>query len=165
MFSAQPKTILMSLDLRRRKIHRETISGTPCTDIDTHRTNIVFRISPLAPAWSSPSTLPQLTGMNGTLLPVYSPTYPPENTSVTTSMPPSKPQKPSEALSAKGIARLTVHISSSFHQKMSRNVGVSASRWSTAEFKFYYMVALFVIPLMIWIPMSLSLRNFSFLLC
>jgi hypothetical protein len=97
------------------------------------------------------------------LLPVYSPTYPPENTSVTTSMPPNKPQKPSEAPSAKGIARLTVHISSMFRQKMPYNAGVSPSRWSTAEFKFYYVVALFVIPVMVWIPMSLSLRNFSFL--
>ena len=97
------------------------------------------------------------------LLPVYSPTYPPENTSVTSSMPPSQPQKPSEAPSAKGIARLTVHIPSTFRQKMPYNV-VSPSRWSTAEFKFYYMVALFVIPLMVWIPMSLSLRKFSFLM-
>lgn len=96
------------------------------------------------------------------LLPVYSPTYPPENTSVTTSMPPNKLQKPSEAQGAKGIARLTVHISSSFRQKMPYNVGVP-SRWSTAEFKFYYVVAFLVIPVMIWIPMSLSLRNFSFL--
>ena len=99
------------------------------------------------------------------LLPVYSPTYQPENTSATTSMPPNQRQKSSEsdAPSAKGIARLTVHIPSAFRQKMPYNVGVSPSRWSTAEFKFYYVVALFVIPLMVWIPMSLSLRKFSFL--
>lgn len=98
------------------------------------------------------------------LLPVHSPTYPPENASVTTSMSPNKPQKPSEAPSAKGIARLTVDIPSSFRQKMPYGVGISTSRWSTVEFKFYYVVALFVIPTMIWIPMSLSLRKFS-LLC
>ena len=92
------------------------------------------------------------------LLPVYSPTYPPEQTSVTTSMPPSKPQKPPEAPSAKGIARLTVHIPSTSSQKIPYNV-VSPSRWSTPEFKFYYVVAFFVIPVMIWIPMSLSLRK------
>lgn len=96
------------------------------------------------------------------LLPVHSPTYPPESTSVTTSMPPNRPQKPSETPSAKGIARLTIHIPSTFRQKMPYNVGTS--RWSTAEFKFYYLVTLFVIPVMVWIPMSLSLRNFSFLL-
>jgi hypothetical protein len=95
------------------------------------------------------------------LLPVYSPTYPPENTSVTTSMPPNQPQKPSEGPSAKGIAHITVHIPSTFRQKMPYNV-VSPSRWTTAEFKFYYVVALFVIPMMIWIPVSLSLREFSF---
>ena len=107
----------------------------------------------------------QPSGMNdddSILLPVYSPTYPPENTSVTTSMPPNKPQKPSEAQGAKGIARLTVHISSTFRQNMPYKVG-APSRWSTAEFKFYYVVALFVIPVMIWIPMSLSLRKISFL--
>lgn len=101
-------------------------------------------------------------GMNDddrTLLPVYSPTYPPENISVTTSMPPNKPQKPS-APSARGIARLTVHTPSTFRQKIPYNVGVS--RWSTVEFKFYYVVAFFVIPVMIWIPMSLSLRKFPF---
>jgi hypothetical protein len=93
------------------------------------------------------------------LLPVYSPTYPPEHTPLTTSMPPNEPQKPPEA---KGIARLTVHIPSTFRQKMPYNA-VSHSRWSTPEFKFYYVVAFFVISVMIWIPMSLSLRKFSFL--
>ena len=96
------------------------------------------------------------------LLPVYSPTCMLENTTVT-SMLPNQPQKPSEAPSAKGIARLTVHIPSAFRQKMPYNVGISHSRWSTVEFKFYYVVALFVIPVMVWIPMSLSLRKFSFL--
>ena len=83
---------------------------------------------------------------------------------VTTSMPLSKPQleKPPDSSSVKGIARLTVHIPSAFRQKIPSNA-VSPSRWSTAEFKFYYVAALFVIPAMIWIPMSLSLRKFLFL--
>ena len=99
-------------------------------------------------------------GMNE--LPVYSPIYPPENPSLTTYMP-NELKNPSEAPSAKGIARLTVHIPSMFRQKMPCNVGVPHSRWSTAEFKIYYAVAFFIIPVMIWIPMSLSLRKISFL--
>ena len=55
-----------------------------------------------------------------------------------------------------------VLIPSTFRQKMPYNV-VSPSRWSSAEFKFYYVVAFFVIPVMIWIPMSLSLSEISFL--
>ena len=72
------------------------------------------------------------------------------------------PSPTSMPSSAKGIARLTVHIPSSFRQnpaKVPYDVGVSPSRWSTIEFRCYFMAALFVIPVMIWIPMSLSLRK------
>jgi hypothetical protein len=65
------------------------------------------------------------------------------------------------APSAKGIARLTVHIPSAFRQNAPYNAGVLPSRWRTTEFRFYYAVALFVIPAMVWIPVSLSLRKFQ----
>ena len=93
--------------------------------------------------------------MDDSILPVHSPTYPPATTSM--------PQKNSETPSAKGIARLTVHIPSAFRQNAGKearySVGVSSPRWSTVEFRFYYVVALCVIPMMFWIPMSLSLRE------
>ena len=63
-----------------------------------------------------------------------------------------------EAPSAKGIARLTVHIPSAFRQNVSKP---PPSRWNTVEFRFYYVVALFIIPAMFWIPISLSLRTFG----
>lgn len=40
------------------------------------------------------------------------------------------------------------------------SVKMSPSRWRTTEFRLYYVSAIFVIPLMTWIPVSLSLRKF-----
>ncbi|KAF9048876.1 MBOAT, membrane-bound O-acyltransferase family-domain-containing protein [Panaeolus papilionaceus] len=60
---------------------------------------------------------------------------------------------------AKGIASLTVHIPSAFRNTPGNAIstqGLSKPRWSTLEFKFYYLVALFAVPAMAWIPISLS---------
>lgn len=67
------------------------------------------------------------------------------------------------------LTDLTVNIPSSNRQSLNRSSGdqQSLSRWWTVEFKIYYAIALVVIPIMIWIPISLSSRMFqrTFLQC
>ncbi|KAF8903744.1 MBOAT, membrane-bound O-acyltransferase family-domain-containing protein [Gymnopilus junonius] len=83
-------------------------------------------------------------------------------------MAPDRPESASEAPKAKGIARLTVHIPSAFKRNAARssfNETRVPPRWNTLEFRFYYLVALFAIPVMIWLPVSLSQaehRNYPF---
>uniref|UniRef100_A0A8H7XN33 Uncharacterized protein n=1 Tax=Psilocybe cubensis TaxID=181762 RepID=A0A8H7XN33_PSICU len=55
---------------------------------------------------------------------------------------------------AKGVARLTVNIPSTYRGKNAG--GETEPLWLTKEFKFYYLVALFAIPAMIWVPVSVS---------
>jgi protein-cysteine N-palmitoyltransferase HHAT len=52
-----------------------------------------------------------------------------------------------------GILKLTVDVPTS-----SQPLGESRSlpRWSTPEFIFYFITAVVVIPIMVWIPISLS---------
>ena len=59
---------------------------------------------------------------------------------------------------ARGVARLTVHIPSAF-RKDAVDEKSSPPRWSTLEFRLYFLVAAVVIPLMAWIPVSLSQRE------
>ncbi|KAF8193374.1 glycerol transporter [Pholiota molesta] len=83
------------------------------------------------------------------------PTYPPSP-----AMPPAThPEKPQDAPRARGIARLTVHIPSAFRANTAKAVSGDSKtppRWNTLEFRLYYVVAAVVIPLMAWIPISLS---------
>ncbi|KAF9475454.1 MBOAT-domain-containing protein [Pholiota conissans] len=78
-------------------------------------------------------------------------------------MAPKEPEKPPHA---QGIARLTVHIPSAFRANAAGRTGLGTTpRWSTLEFKVYYVVALVALPLMAWIPISLSSSahpNYSF---
>lgn len=75
-------------------------------------------------------------------------TYPP---TMSTSSTPRK---------ARGIARLTVQISSAFRKdagKMSSDERQSSPpRWGTLEFRIYYLCAVVALSLMVWIPVSLS---------
>ncbi|KAF8963140.1 MBOAT, membrane-bound O-acyltransferase family-domain-containing protein [Flammula alnicola] len=75
------------------------------------------------------------------------------------------PEKSQEAPSAHGIARLTVHIPSAFRENVAKDISPISPRWNTPEFRFYYVVAIFAIPAMVWIPISLSQsthRNYPF---
>lgn len=51
------------------------------------------------------------------------------------------------------IVNLTVDIPSS-HQP--QTTGTSSPRWKTLEFFFYYVVFIVVVPVMAWIPVTLS---------
>lgn len=55
----------------------------------------------------------------------------------------------------KGILKLTVHIPSS-GKPASVERKHPAPRWFTPEFLFYYVAAVIVIPIMVWIPIRLS---------
>jgi protein-cysteine N-palmitoyltransferase HHAT len=57
----------------------------------------------------------------------------------------------------KGILKATVHIPSST-RRPGPEQAVSAPRWFTLEFYSYYVAALIVIPIMVWIPVRLSSR-------
>lgn len=61
---------------------------------------------------------------------------------------------------AKGIARLTVEIPSSYNAKLKAEPH-PPPRWRTAEFMCYYVVFAFALPLMAWIPYQLSSRESS----
>ncbi|KIY43881.1 MBOAT-domain-containing protein [Fistulina hepatica ATCC 64428] len=52
------------------------------------------------------------------------------------------------------LVDLTVHIPSS--NKPHATVDTSPPLWSTTEFKFYYVVVLIFVPIMAWIPYTLS---------
>ncbi|KAF5359446.1 hypothetical protein D9756_002933 [Leucocoprinus leucothites] len=57
------------------------------------------------------------------------------------------------------ITDLTVNIPSSVRHSLSSQTNgkqPAPSRWGTLEFKLYYAVFLVVVPIMIWIPVSLS---------
>ncbi|KAF9223226.1 MBOAT-domain-containing protein [Gyrodon lividus] len=57
--------------------------------------------------------------------------------------------------SPQGITILTVNISDS-RKGQHIHEPRSPSRWRTPEFLFYYLVAAFVIPFMVWVPITLS---------
>ncbi|ESK97357.1 glycerol transporter [Moniliophthora roreri MCA 2997] len=80
---------------------------------------------------------------------------------ITTSTTPKRPRKPSltEDILPKQmrLVDLTVTIpSSSRTTSLPNEEAKNPSRWRTAEFQFYYIVAAIVIPIMIWIPVTLS---------
>lgn len=53
------------------------------------------------------------------------------------------------------LTDLTVNIPSSNRQPLTANK-LAPSRWATLEFKVYFVVALLVVPIMVWIPVSVS---------
>ncbi|OCH89613.1 MBOAT-domain-containing protein [Obba rivulosa] len=55
----------------------------------------------------------------------------------------------------KGVTRLTVDVPSSYRSAPPRRVQ-PASRWSTPEFIFYGVIFCLVVPIMVWIPVTLS---------
>jgi len=99
------------------------------------------------------------------ILPLHSPgnsldntqRYPPINT-----MSPDRAEKSPPA--ATGIAQLTVHIPSSFKENAGKGGDferTTPARWRTREFYFYYLIFVFAVPLMAWIPISLSQGEFA----
>jgi len=59
------------------------------------------------------------------------------------------------------LTDITVNIPSARRRPIASEVAVNEeqpapSRWATLEFKAYYVVALVIIPIMAWIPISLS---------
>jgi hypothetical protein len=58
----------------------------------------------------------------------------------------------------RGITSLTVNIPASSRIP---NEPRPPARWRTPEFIFYYVVALFAIPLMAWVPIHLSSRMYD----
>lgn len=56
----------------------------------------------------------------------------------------------------KGVAQLTVHIPEAAARTQP---ATSRSRWSTLEFRLYALVFALVVPLMVWVPISLSDRE------
>ncbi|KAF9450468.1 glycerol transporter [Macrolepiota fuliginosa MF-IS2] len=64
------------------------------------------------------------------------------------------------------LTDLTVNIPSSNRQALTTSTSTSSKqlaqpRWNTLEFKVYYAVVLLVLPIMIWIPVSLSSKSHS----
>jgi hypothetical protein len=62
------------------------------------------------------------------------------------------------------VTDLTVNIPSSVRHPLSSASTANGkqpapSRWGTLEFKVYYVVFLVVVPIMVWIPVSLSSRT------
>lgn len=53
----------------------------------------------------------------------------------------------------KGVAQLIVHIPEAAARTP---LATSRSRWSTLEFRLYALVFAVVVPLMVWVPISLS---------
>lgn len=71
-------------------------------------------------------------------------------------------EKTAQAASAHGIARLTVPIPSAFRPNAAKaklGDSKSVSRLGTIEFRIYYVVVAVAIPVMVWIPMTLSDRE------
>jgi hypothetical protein len=72
-------------------------------------------------------------------------------------------------LSTFKLTDITVNIPSSKRRPLVSEVAINEeqpapSRWATLEFKAYYVIALIVIPIMAWIPISLSSgKNSDFL--
>ncbi|EGN99369.1 hypothetical protein SERLA73DRAFT_90723 [Serpula lacrymans var. lacrymans S7.3] len=56
---------------------------------------------------------------------------------------------------SRGIASLTVDIPSS-HRSQGPEESRPPARWRTTEFLVYYLIAIIVLPWMIWVPISLS---------
>ncbi|KAF9554748.1 MBOAT-domain-containing protein [Agrocybe pediades] len=74
-------------------------------------------------------------------------------------MSPDRSDKPRDVPAATGIAQLTVHIPSAFKENVGKgqdNDRTSKSRWRTPEFYFYYVIFILAVPVMAWIPISLS---------
>lgn len=55
-----------------------------------------------------------------------------------------------------GLISLTVEIPSTRRPTSEKR---PPPRWGTLEFKLYYVIACVVIPIMIWVPVSLSSRE------
>jgi len=94
------------------------------------------------------------------VLPLHSPSSLPSDTQT---YPPMASEKASEALTAYSIASLTVHIPSA--RRPTSSLRKNPSRWGTLEFRFYYLAALFAIPTMAWVPISLSQGGLVIFLC
>ncbi|KAK7036422.1 glycerol transporter [Paramarasmius palmivorus] len=79
-------------------------------------------------------------------------------TSPTTSKHPRKPSIAEDIIPKHmRLVDFTVEIPSSARTTSLPNEGAkNPSRWRTPEFRFYYVVAAVVIPVMIWIPVTLS---------
>lgn len=71
---------------------------------------------------------------------------------------PSTPSDASRKRQRRGIVQLTVDVPSSYRPATNAEEIKSRPRWLTLEFLLYYMVAVVVIPLMVWVPMRLSTR-------
>ncbi|KAF9525815.1 MBOAT, membrane-bound O-acyltransferase family-domain-containing protein [Crepidotus variabilis] len=69
--------------------------------------------------------------------------------------PATRSSEQSSGRKAEGVARLTVHIPSAFKENDNKKE-IPKARWNTLEFRFYYLVALISVPLMVWVPVSLS---------
>jgi len=92
---------------------------------------------------------PSNVGMNSDqVLPIHSPAVP-QFEMVT----------PATTRPAMGLTGLTVDIPSSKRPLTSPDEKRPAARWSSVEFKIYYAIACIVIPIMVWIPVSLSSRE------
>lgn len=84
----------------------------------------------------------------------------PTHKSSATSMDMDAPTQPSAPRGGFKVTDLTVNIPSSLNTSASTSERRPApSRWGTLEFKIYYLVFMVVVPIMIWIPVSLSSRR------
>ena len=68
---------------------------------------------------------------------------------------PLKIEDPANERQPSWIVKLTVDIPSS-HQPQTAD---STPRWKTPEFFFYYVIFVAVVPIMVWIPVTLSSRE------
>ncbi|EAU84610.2 glycerol transporter [Coprinopsis cinerea okayama7 len=92
-----------------------------------------------------------------THLPLYSPKNPDPTRPTTTATlePDLKPRKTMR------IVDLTVHIPTGKKPltSTSNKDALPRPRWKTLEFKIYYLIAVIVIPIMVWIPIAASSRE------
>ncbi|EIW83800.1 MBOAT-domain-containing protein [Coniophora puteana RWD-64-598 SS2] len=63
-------------------------------------------------------------------------------------------EDPTPARRHRGITALTVDLPDSGSKNV--KLETNPSRWATPEFLFYYLAAVIVIPIMVWVPVSIS---------
>jgi hypothetical protein len=95
------------------------------------------------------------------ILPTYTPTFN-DTTTYPPTMPPTTPATEAPR-TARGIARMTVHIPSAFRKAVGKTGSAerkpSPPRWNTLEFRFYYLFAMVALPVIAWVPISVSQRE------
>ena len=132
---------LTLIDILPDAVSKKVLFHEPPPSLSLHTTlNVCALLKPT----------PANVGMNSDqVLPIHSPVTVSQFETVT----------PATTRPAMGLTGLTVDIPSSKRPLTSSDEKRPAARWSSLEFKVYYAIACIVIPIMVWIPVSLSSRE------